>query len=278
MMPRKKKPVAGPAQSKKRIEKLAEIVRREVRSRLGPDATFEQRRDAAAAVMTEALWKDEDQELRESTTDDEEIDVDDKRYRRLGQRSSATYYGRWGPHAIEEPLYREVGVHDGPTVKPLEVRMGMIARHMTPDLARIVGELSAHGSSREVEQTMRATGLVPPSRAFLEKRVKCLAGEIAQQAEQLEEAARSAEPPSSEIAAMSCGMDRMAVRMSEPLDPETAPPSQSYRARPSSCTATTRSTASCASSDALLPRCRARGPRRGRRWPMRFGTFASAST
>jgi hypothetical protein len=96
------------------------------------------------------------------------VDIDGRRYRRLKQASSATYFGRWGPHEIEEALYREVGVHNGLTIKPIEVRAGIVARRMTPDLARIVGELSADGNSRQIEVTMRTTGMVPPSRSFLE--------------------------------------------------------------------------------------------------------------
>jgi hypothetical protein len=89
------------------------------------------------------------------------VDIDGQRDRRLKQASSATYYGRWGAHEIEEALYREVGLHNGPTVKPIEVRAGIVARRMTPDVARIVGELSAEGSSRQIEATMRTTSLVP---------------------------------------------------------------------------------------------------------------------
>ena len=117
-------------------------VRREVRERLGPDATFEQRRDAAAALASDMLWLDADEDLRESITAAEEVVVDGRRYRQLEQASSATYHSRWGSHHIEEPLYREVSVHNGPTIKPIEVRVGII-EHMTPDMARIVGELTA---------------------------------------------------------------------------------------------------------------------------------------
>jgi hypothetical protein len=50
-------------------------VRREVRERLGPDATFEQRRDAAAALASDMLWLDADEDLRESLTAAEEVVV-----------------------------------------------------------------------------------------------------------------------------------------------------------------------------------------------------------
>jgi hypothetical protein len=62
---------------------------------------------------------------------------------------------------------------------------------MTPDLARIVGELSADSNSREIENTMRITGLVPPSRSFFEKRVQQMAGELAAEVEVLEAEARA---------------------------------------------------------------------------------------
>lgn len=196
-------------------------IRRDVRERLGPDATYEQRRDAATALASDALWLDADEDLRENITTAEEVEVEGHRYCRLEQASSATYYSRWGSHPVEEALYREVSVHNGPTIKPIELRVGII-EHMTPDMARVVGELSADRSSRGVERTLRATGLVPPSRAFLAKRTTEMGIEIAEQVEELEQAARDAEPVPTDVASVSTGLDRMSVRMSEPADPATA--------------------------------------------------------
>ena len=203
--------------------KLVEQVRAEVRRRYGNDLTYEQRRDASAEVMGDALWVEEAKELQELATDDDEVEIDGVRYRRLGQHSSAEYRGRWGAHTVVEPLYRKVGVHNGPTVKPLEQRVGMISRHMTPDLARIVAELSADGNSREVEKVLGVVGLSSPSRAFLEKRVTQLARKMDSEIECLEQHTRASEPVPSEVASVSCGMDRMAIRMVEPSgDPEAA--------------------------------------------------------
>ena len=195
-------------------------IRRDVRARLGPEATYEQRRDAAAALASDALWLDADEDLREVITTADEVEVEGRRYHRLEQGSSATYHSRWGSHPIEEALYREAGVHNGPTIKPIELRVGII-EHMTPDMARIVGELSADRSSRSVERTLRATGLVAPSRAFLAKRTTAMATEIADEIETFEQAARDAEPVPTDVGSVSCGLDRMAVRMSELADPET---------------------------------------------------------
>lgn len=186
----------------------------------------------AAAIVEEALWSDAQRDLEKESTDAEEIDVDGIRYRRLNQPSSATYFGRWGSHEIVEPLYRQVGVRNGPTVKPLELRVGMIARHLTPDFARIVGELSAHQSSREVEATLRTVGLKPPARAFLESRFKQMADDIAESIETLEDDARAFEEVPVEVASVSAGMDRFSVRMAETVEETDAPRPRPRRSTP----------------------------------------------
>lgn len=217
--------------SRARLEKLVELLEKEVSEQLGDDSTFEERNDTALDVVKDVLWRREDKDVRGAVTTALEVNVDGRRYRRLRQASSAKYFGRWGSHAVQEALYREVGVHNGPTIKPLELTLGMVARHMTPDLARVMGELYADRSSREVEQTMRATGMVPPGRAFIERRMKQVASEIADECAALEEAARAATPVAEEIASVSCGLDRFSVRMSEPADDE-ARPSASCRTKP----------------------------------------------
>lgn len=64
-----------------------------------------------------AAKKGKREEERESELIDKVVEmlrreVDGVRYRRMHQPSSATYHGRWGPHTIEEPLYREVGIRN----------------------------------------------------------------------------------------------------------------------------------------------------------------------
>src|SRR5262249_31727052 len=107
------------------------------------------------AITSDALWWHTDQNLREALTTADEVEVEGRRYRRLDQASSATYYGRWGNHPIEEALYREVGVHNGPTVKPLKLRVGII-EHMTPDMARIAVRPLVRGLATLCGQTPKA--------------------------------------------------------------------------------------------------------------------------
>jgi hypothetical protein len=219
-----KKPLAQSARAKARsAERLSAMIEREVHRRLGTKSTFEQRNNMRAEIIKEAAFRGADDDLRQMTTDDEEVDEEDGRYRRLDQASSATYFGRWGPHVIAEPLFRKVGVHNGPTIKPIERRAGII-ENMTPDMACIVGGLGADHSSREVERTLWRTGIVSPSRAFLEKRGSQLAQDVATKVVELETAARSTEAIPAEVASVSGGLDRMSVRVNEPSTAEIAPP------------------------------------------------------
>lgn len=216
--------------NKRLATKLVSLVEREVQRRLPASSTFEQRNNMSAEIMRETLFKRSDDDLRRMVTDDAEVADDAATYGRLDPPSSATYFGRWGPHEIAERLYRKKGERNGPTLKPIEVRAGII-EHMTPDMAHLVGDLSACQSSRELERTLRRTGHVSPSRAFLEKRVSRMALDIASRVECLEKSARAHELVDSAVVSVSCGLDRMSVRMCEPASensPERKPRKTPY--------------------------------------------------
>ena len=72
---------------------------------------------------------------------------------------------------------------------------------------------------------LRTVGHVPPSRAFLAERMTQMGTQIADGAADFEEVARAAEPMPEGIASVSCGLDRMSVRMSEAVEGEAAAPS-----------------------------------------------------
>lgn len=226
MSKNKKPPVQNAPAKAQAVSELAQMIDREVLRRLGSNSTFEQRNNVTAEIIREAAFQRSDDDLRQMVTDEDNLEEEDGAYRRLAQPSSATYFGRWGPHAIEEPLYRKVGERNGPTIKPIERRAGIV-EHMTPDMASIVGALGAEQSSRELERTLRRTGLVPPSRAFLEKRGSKLAQDMAADVAALEQSARAAETLPPEVASVSCGLDRLSVRVSEPAPEGTQRPARS---------------------------------------------------
>ena len=201
----------------KLVDEMLGKLKRERLERVGPNSTFEQRRDADFEIMQDLLWRAEDDDLREAVTDAEEVDVDGKKYRRLAQASAATYFGRFGGHHVEEPLYREVGMHNGPTVKPIELRVGIV-EHMTPDMARVVGRLTADHNSRGLDRTLVAVGYAPPSRAFLQDHMTEMGADIANAVADLEQASREVESAPRGVASVSCGLDRMSVRMTEAVE------------------------------------------------------------
>ena len=59
-MPKSQKPKKPKGESTVAVDKLLELVRSEVRRQLGPDATYEERRDQTAEVMSEVLRRDEE--------------------------------------------------------------------------------------------------------------------------------------------------------------------------------------------------------------------------
>ena len=225
-MPTKKTKRSRPvrdAATQKVIDEMVAALQREREKRIGPNSTFEERRDADLGILQDVLWNAEEGDFKKSTTDAEEVEVNGKKFRRLNQVSSATYFGRWGAHEVEEALYREVGVHNGPTIKPVELRVGII-EHMTPDMARVTGALNAELSSRALERVLRVVGHVPPSRVFLAERMTQMGKQIADAAAEFEAVARAAEPMPAGVASVSCGLDRMSVRMSESVEGEAVPP------------------------------------------------------
>ncbi len=203
---------------------IVEKMRALVDERVGPGASFEERQRATRAVTHELVWLEEEEELDALVTTAKEVEIDGKVYRRLEQPSSSTVHGLVGTHVVDENLYREVGVRNGPTIKPIEFRVGAVTRAMLPDLARIAGLLHGYMPSREVERVLVEMGCAPPSRAFLDGHLRDMGVEIADQIEVLEHAARGVEAQRGEpeIASVSCGLDRMAVRMDEPLSPQRA--------------------------------------------------------
>jgi hypothetical protein len=75
--------------------------------------------------------------------------------------------------------------------------------------------------SRELEYALEELGFRPPSRSFIDKHLRTMGSELAERVADLEGAAREAEAATAGDApvpaSLTCGLDRMAVRMDEPL-------------------------------------------------------------
>jgi|SRR5680860_14677 len=203
---------------------IVKQMREMIDGRAGAEASFEERQRVARVLAHELLWLEEEEELLALVTTTEKVEIAGRTYRRLDQASSSPLKGLVGTHIIEEALYRDIGIRNGPTIKPIELRVGAVTRTMLPDLARIAGLLHGYISSREVKRVLVEMGFAPPSRAFLDGHLRDMSIEIADQVEALEQAAREVEAERDEpgVASVSCGLDRMAVQMDEQLSPERA--------------------------------------------------------
>lgn len=158
------------------------------------------------------------------------IEIDGVTYAPLSQESAVRCFGLWGAYRIEEPLYREVGVHNGATIKPLSKRAGLICESMTPGLAARLGWMTALMTSREAHRCLGELGIGSASRATIETHVHDFGVEMADQVLALEDAARRDESVPASVASMSCGLDRKAIPMWEER-PADQPPSTPRRKR-----------------------------------------------
>ena len=155
---------------------------------------FWERSKAARGVAADVLWMDEQERLEPVVTTAPEVVVDGERYRHLPRQSSSVLvHGLWGAHVVKERLYRLLGVHNGPTIKPLVAKLGLVDGSLLPDLADEAGELLSKMTSRDVEATLVRQGFRPPSRTTLANRLGGLLDDMAVTARELEDECRERE-------------------------------------------------------------------------------------
>lgn len=147
----------------------------------------------------------------------EEVEIEGKRYRRMALPSRGIYYALRGPIEIQRHLYREVGVHNGPTVVPLEQVAGIIDGRWTPRAAVAAAHLLQDEPSRDAIQTCKVMGTLPYSRCSLERGGHVVGDaweEIRVEAE--DHIAATFEIPST-ATSLALSVDRVSLPMPEPL-------------------------------------------------------------
>lgn len=192
--------------------------------------TFAEREAAALALGNELVrgWiRDELQEV--SSQLGEDVVVDGERYRRQTE-GTVRYHTLCGAVAVRRAVYRRVGVHNGPTVVPLELRAGLW-QNATPALAFSVTQGFASQPLRHYEAEMAAAHRSVPSRSTLERIGKGIGSEIEATIDEDAPWLRVAEPFVEGVRSISVGLDRTTVPMSEPIVGAEAPPPR-LRRRP----------------------------------------------
>ncbi len=91
----------------------------------------------------------------------EAVEVDGRSFKRMSKPSCGTYFSLPGKVSVERFLYREVGVHNGPTVVPLELITGIAHGRWMPEAFHAVGHLHQALPSREIKDTADRLHVLP---------------------------------------------------------------------------------------------------------------------
>lgn len=201
---------------------IARLLREEVDRRVDLDDDFAKREramhDVANAVVM-CAQQDDLQELADRY-DTDEVFVGEQLYRRH-EAGTVDYHGLSGSMSVFRWLYRQVGVHNGPTIVPLELTAGLVER-ATPALASALMKGTADTHSRELKEHMESDLRVPPSRTTMERIAQRAATTMREHLPNIEGVLRVRERVPDDAVAMSMGLDRTTVPMEEPLEPEEA--------------------------------------------------------
>ncbi len=191
---------------------------------LEPGASFAAREAAGLALANALCREDQARELRRRAEElsSAVILVGGKEYRRH-ESGRVAYHGICGRLVVERYTYREVGVHNGPTVVPLELDAGLMER-ATPALAYAVAEGHALSVSRLRDKTARAAHRVFPSRSTTERIAKALGGAMREALPRIEPLVRASERVPEGTAAIVVGLDRTSTPMREPREDGTTNP------------------------------------------------------
>ncbi len=144
----------------------------------------------------------------------DEVRVGGHRYRRHS-KGTVRYHSLCGPVEVTRETYRQVGVHNGPTVVPLELDAGIV-ENATPALAVSVLQGFATMPLRHYEEEMRAAHRTVPSRSTLERIAKRTGAAIRNELPVIEPKLRAREKVPRELASISVGIDRTTIPMAEP--------------------------------------------------------------
>ena len=143
------------------------------------------------------------------------IRVDEKRYKRH-EFGEVEYHSLCGSMKISRYTYRQVGIHNGPTIVPLDLAAGLIEK-ATPALAFRAALGDAQCPSRQWEEQLHASCRRPPSRSTLERIAKKIGDTVRASAPEIMPEVRKQEAIHKEAVALSIGLDRTTIPMEEQL-------------------------------------------------------------
>jgi hypothetical protein len=193
--------------------------------------SFAESEEAALAVLNELgrVWlRTQLQAVAEGIPD--QVVVDGLRYRRH-EMGRGTYHSLCGPVEVHRDTFRRMGVHNGPTIVPMDLIAGIV-EGATPAFAFSAAQGYAAMPLRHYEAELRAAHRVPPCRSTLERLAKRLGDAVRAALPTVEPIVRDAEHVPDDAVAISIGLDRTTVPMAEARDERLPARPRRGRTRP----------------------------------------------
>lgn len=184
------------------------------------DAGFATREQAALAVSNEAVRRVLERALQRLADSEGDTVEYDGKYRRH-QAGHAKYHSLCGPLRVLRSTFRLIGVRNGPTVVPLELRAGLI-ENATPALARAIAFGYAKAPTRSVLEDLEVAHRRPPSYATLSRIAKAVGTDAKRVLMQIEQRVRASEELPTEATGITIGLDRTTIPMEEKETKEDA--------------------------------------------------------
>jgi hypothetical protein len=195
-----------------------------------PTGSFGEREKAALELSNEAVRRviqDELQDIADSFGDF--VEYQGQRYRRH-QPGTGRYFSLCGDSEVTRDSYRLMGVHNGPTIIPLELEAGIL-ENATPELARNVAHGYGQHDMRQHGELLEKAHRIPPPRATLERTAKTLAKEVIAELPRIEPKIRCLEVVPEKAQGIVLGIDRTSAPMAEPSDKKNPPRKKPYQRR-----------------------------------------------
>jgi len=214
--------------AKPEVKATVERLRQDVRAAL-PSGNFRMREESLLAILEETMRSTLEEELQAIADGfGDRLEVDGVEYKKH-EPGVGKYHCLGGTLHVARDTYRQVGVHNGPTVVPLELIAGL-AEGATPALGYNIVHGYAQRDTRQHAESLAAAHRTPPPRATLERMAKRLAKRAHESAPRIEAVLRQTETLPEGARAVCIGLDRTSVPMAEARN-ATAPPKRARKRR-----------------------------------------------
>ena len=195
-----------------------------------PAGSFGEREKAVLELSNEAVRRVIHAELQDiADSFGEFVEYLGRQYRRH-EPGTGRYFLLCGDLVVNRASYRLVGVHNGPTIIPLELEAGILGS-ATPELGRNVAHGYGQHDMRQHGESLQKAHRIAPPRATLERMAKWLAKEVMAELPRIEPKIRCLEAVPEAAQGIVVGIDRTSAPMAEPSDKPLPPRKKPYQRR-----------------------------------------------